>query len=161
MRSSRSTRSTSRSWGALRGCSGASDGRRAFAPDTRAGATGAAPGREPGVPRLRRVRPARGRHDHLPGVQFAAARGARRRADAATIRLAGRVTAGFGSRKVRTPQGRTLGRPRRRKPTESGTERSPPAAYLRQGIACDAATEAWRLCRHDADLADGKGETAG
>ena len=51
--------------------------------------------------------------------------------DRVTIRRAGRVTAGSrfgdGSRKVRTPQGRTLGRPRRRKPTESGTERRPPA----------------------------------
>jgi hypothetical protein len=34
-----------------------------------------------------------------------------------------------GSRKVRTPQGRTLGRPRRRKPTESGTERRPPTDW--------------------------------
>ena len=48
----------------------------------------------------------------------------------ATLTRAGRVIAGRlgGSRKVRTPQGRTLGRPRRRKPTESGTESRPPAA---------------------------------
>src|SRR4029453_8976633 len=53
---------------------------------------------------------------------------------AATLSRAGRVTAGpRGSRKVRTPQGRTLGRPRPRKPTESGTERRPPAAYLSRG----------------------------
>ena len=39
---------------------------------------------------------------------------------------------GFGgaSRKVRTPKGRTLARARRRKPTESGTERRPPPARL-------------------------------
>ena len=49
---------------------------------------------------------------------------------------AGRVTAGGAefahrrSRKVRTPQGRTLAQARRRKPTESGTERRPPPAYV-------------------------------
>ena len=35
------------------------------------------------------------------------------------------------SRKVRTPQGRTLSRERRRKPTESDTENRPPVANLR------------------------------
>ena len=59
----------------------------------------------------------------------------RRRRDRGTIRLAGRVTAAAcqaASRKVRTPQGRTLSqRGRRRKPTESGTENRPPVADLR------------------------------
>ena len=36
------------------------------------------------------------------------------------------------SRKVRTPKGRTLARARRRKPTESGTERTPPLTDLRR-----------------------------
>ena len=39
---------------------------------------------------------------------------------------------GGRSRKVRTPQGRTLAQARRRKPTESGTERKPPPADLRR-----------------------------
>ena len=50
--------------------------------------------------------------------------------DRATIGDAGRVTAGL-LREARGKSGhrraRTLGRPRRRKPTESGTERRPPA----------------------------------
>ena len=51
----------------------------------------------------------RGRGDRVPGVRLGAQEG--RRGDA-TLGRAGRVTAGraSGSRKVRTPQGRTLGK---------------------------------------------------
>ena len=119
-----------RSSASSRGCSARCDGDRAFASHARPGAPSTAPRREPGVSGLRRVRPARAGRRRLSGVRTAPARKARFGRNAATIRVAGRVTADLfgGPRKVRTPQGRTLGRPRRRKPTESGTERRPPAA---------------------------------
>ena len=50
----------------------------------------------------------------------------------ATIRRAGRVTAGSSQRLEESPDTAGQGRwgiPRRRKPTESGTERRPPASF--------------------------------
>ena len=90
--------STSRSSAASRECSARCELGRSSPPDARAGAAGAAPRREPRVPRLRRVRAARGRDDHLSrSATRACARRSRRKA-AATIRHAGRVTAGLTAR---------------------------------------------------------------
>src|SRR5213078_4306525 len=110
-------------------------------PDARPGGARAPPRREPGMPGLRRVRPAPSGRDRLSGVRRGDPAGRR---SEATIQGAGRVTAGAGrrSRKVRTPQGRTLGRPRRRKPTESGTERRPPTGELLSGDA-EARVKRW------------------
>ena len=56
--------------------------------------------------------------------------------DAATIRLAGRVTAGLRARgKSGHRRAGRWGNPRRRKPTESGTERRPPPANRISGDA--------------------------
>ena len=105
-------------------------------PLARPGARGADPGRQPRMPRVRGVRPACARRARLPGVPHdpGRERGANRR-DPVTIRRAGRVTAGsFRGARGKSGHHRAgrwvvpRGIPRRRKPTESGTERRPPAS---------------------------------
>src|SRR5581483_4887550 len=127
-------RSSSRSGGAgTYGAGAGSERRRASAPLARAGAPRRVARSVARVPRLRGVRPPRRAARPLPRVRDAPARADRGGRGAGTIGDAGRVTAAAlaPSRKVRTPQGRTLSRERRRKPTESGTENRPPVADLR------------------------------
>ena len=95
------------------------------------------------MPRLRRVRPCtRGTRSSAPSAASRSRTRARRspeagsRADRATIRHAGRAAAGRRTARLEESPDTTGqdagGNPRRRKPTESGTERKPPAAHLRR-----------------------------
>ncbi len=106
-------------------------------PHARPGAVRARPRREPRVPRLRRVRHAGARRPALLRVWFDAGRGRIRNGGAGgTIDHAGRVIASLRARgKSGHRRAGRWGNPRRRKPTESGTERRPPAAIELSGDA--------------------------
>ena len=125
----RTCRSSARSWG----CSGAvSWWRRSTGRSTRS-CWRSLRGVEPRVPRLRRVRPApRAARSRAPSA-----------ARASCARRPTRIEAGYNSTRRPGDRGRCdaargksghrragrWGNPRRRKPTESGTERRPPPAH--------------------------------
>ena len=138
-RSSPCTRRMCRCWARWSASSGwcRDDRGRAPVPHARPGAVRARPRREPRVPRLRRVRHAGARRAALLRVRLDAGRGGiRDRGAGGTIDHAGRVTASVRARgKSGHRRAGRWGNPRRRKPTESGTERRPPAAIELSGDA--------------------------